>query len=222
MIRVDCGCAVGLVCCPVCCTWREQGVVGVEHGPGQDLEPLSGDTSGVYTILVVETYTEFAVFDLLTIVTAEPVEGVCKDELPANTKVHRRPKLPASLVKLLSEIVALIVEIKHLGIVDEEAERAAHEGWICSDHCVEDLPVLFCKGEEILRHCLFWCPCGWFVFGDGGDGASSGRGRLQCGCCFWCGYIARDDHERFDEREKDHCGVAVVLHSTETVTELIP
>ena len=61
----------------------------------------------------------------------------------------------ASGVEFSVEVVTLVVELQHLGILDEKRECATHQLRILANKIVENLPMLFSEVEEQILHPAF-------------------------------------------------------------------
>jgi len=59
----------------------EQGIVGIGHLPCKDPESFPRNTPGIHAPLVVESYTKFAILDLLSRLSLKRLGAVLKDTL---------------------------------------------------------------------------------------------------------------------------------------------
>lgn len=159
MLGVDSRCLVRLVGEPISSTRLEQAVVGIEHLPCQDLEPLASDTTSIDTFLVIEAYAELAILHLIPGLALEILETVLKHALTPNVELQGTVVLSGvrTTVKLLVEVVALVVEVQDTRIVDKQREGAAHQGRVVPHHEVQNFPMSLCESDEKLFHGLARC-----------------------------------------------------------------
>jgi len=60
------------------------------------------------------------------------------------------------LVQLLVEVVPLVVEVQHTGVVDKQRERTTHQRWIVPDHDMEDLAMHVREAHKEILRCFPW------------------------------------------------------------------
>ena len=154
MFRVDVGSLVGLVGESVSGTWLEECIIGIEHLSSEDLEPFSCYATCIHSLLVVESDTQLPVFDLLSGLPLEILETILENAWPTYVELESAVVLASmgASVELLSEIVALVVEVQNTGVMDEERERPTHERWVIPDHQIQDLPIRVSEAHEQLFH----------------------------------------------------------------------
>ena len=146
VVGVHVGAGVGFVGDPVPRRSGEQGVVWVEHIPGDDDVEFSQEPPGVLSLFSLKLDVEISL-EVLGRAAVEFPEGVLKDVLSAEMDHDVLSTEPAVVdeFQLVPEVAPLDVKVEYLCVVDEDGKGALRDGdRALPQNLVQDCSVLLC------------------------------------------------------------------------------
>ena len=144
MIRVDMRARIRHVGHAIAGRGLEEGVVGVEHLPGDYEVPLPQESAGVLAFFALERDVQVRLH-LLRVAPVQFAEGILEDVVA--TEMNDQVLPPQALVQLLQllpKVASLDVKVQQSCVVDQHGKRSLGEwdGALTQD-LVEDGPMAF-------------------------------------------------------------------------------